>query len=136
MRPRIGLGKCSHIQSIIPNSDLASTRSPQKVIRRGCPFFSGCSFIILRRYRIVWGHSTAQLRADWNLLTTFSCRSTCVVEEHRNGSSPNSQGNPGLRPGIMNSHWAELTCNIWNEGVGTTIISHPCRSIHSKFPKR
>ena len=77
MRSRIGLGKCSHIQSIIPNSDLAGTRSPQKVIRRGCPFFSGCSFIILRRYRIVWGHSTAQLRAVWNLLTTFSCR-TCV----------------------------------------------------------
>ena len=101
MRPRIGLGKCSHIQSIIPNSDLASTRSPQKVIRRGCPFFSGCPFIILRRYRIVWGHSTAQLRAVWNLLTTFSCR-TCVRASSRNIEirGPNSQGNPGLRPGM------------------------------------
>ena len=41
MRSRMRLSRCSHIQSIIPNSDLGGTRSTPKCGRVGrAPFFS------------------------------------------------------------------------------------------------
>ena len=39
---------------------------------RAAPRVFGCPFIILRRYRIVWGHPVAQFCAFWILLATFS----------------------------------------------------------------
>ena len=49
-------------------------------------------------HRLGTFHSSAASRLEF---ADYFFVSYVVVEEHRNGSSPNSQGNPGLRPGKM-----------------------------------